>query len=160
MECRDPLRHNLVDRPYFAPIYLVQHLCMSQPRVLQCLRLMCPAYSGRQLAAGTAILQTNPTYAPYANQIYGTGQDPFNLTLGGYYVSAGQVGAPTATTAYGDRCFHVTFRVGNISLGQVTMRARVRSWLRWLPHYPCPADSSHVHITIQKKAAKLTLWDS
>ena len=59
------------------------------------------------MTGGTAYpLQEQPAYAPVANQVYGTGQDPFNLTLGGYYVSPASLpqypGEPTHYNAYGE----------------------------------------------------------
>ena len=63
---------------------------------------LCP-YSGRNLSvATTAILQETPAYEPYVNDIYGTGQDPFALSSGGYYVSAGQANEPTSLNTYGE----------------------------------------------------------
>ena len=58
------------------------------------------------MTGGTAYpLQEQPAYAPVANQVYGTGQDPFNLTLGGYYVSPASLpqfpAEPTHYNAYG-----------------------------------------------------------
>ena len=60
------------------------------------------------MTGGTAYpLQEQPAYAPVANQVYGTGQDPFNLTLGGYYVSPASLpqypGEPTHYNAYGEQ---------------------------------------------------------
>ena len=60
------------------------------------------------MTGGTAYpLQEQPAYAPVAANVYGTGQDPFNLTLGGYYVSPASLpqfpGEPTHYNAYGER---------------------------------------------------------
>ena len=60
--------------------------------------------AGRQMTSAISYpLQEEPAYAPYANQIYGTGQDPFNLTLGGYYVSPATA---TGTPAYPNEPTH------------------------------------------------------
>lgn len=82
---------------------------------------------GRQLStATTALLQETPQYIPYANQVYGTGVDPFNLTLGGYYVSAGQVGAPTAANAYGKEDNMVVLPNVELAKTKITIQATIR----------------------------------
>ena len=68
------------------------------------------------MTGGTAYpLQEQPAYAPVAASVYGTGQDPFNLTLGGYYVSPASLpqfpGEPTHYNAYGERDAICSYRL-------------------------------------------------
>ncbi len=67
----------------------------------------CAPHAGRQMTGGTAYpLQEQPAYAPVAANVYGTGQDPFSLANGGYYVSPASLpqypGEPTHYNAYGE----------------------------------------------------------